>query len=130
MLVTLPVPWRNTMVGTSIPTSRDSHEKCRRYSGDWGRLTVERHIKGATELQRFFSTFPGNWPGLGLLLLRTIAGGAAASQAGLDLADATEPTAGSWALGLFALIRACADRWLFHSRSSRGREPRRRCSSP
>ena len=43
-----------------------------------------------------------------MLLLRTIAGGAAASQAGLYLADATEPTAGSWALGLFALISGLA----------------------
>ena len=43
-----------------------------------------------------------------MLLLRTIAGGAAASQAGLYLAHTTEPTAGSWALGLFALISGLA----------------------
>jgi uncharacterized membrane protein YphA (DoxX/SURF4 family) len=43
-----------------------------------------------------------------LLLLRTIAGGAAASQGGLYLADTAEPTAGSWALGCLAIVSGLA----------------------
>jgi putative oxidoreductase len=59
-------------------------------------------------MQRFFSTFPDSWPGMGLLLLRVVAGGAAASQGGLYLASIPEPTAASWALGLLAVLSAFA----------------------
>jgi hypothetical protein len=45
---------------------------------------------------------------LGLLLLRTIAGGAAAGQGGLYLTNSTEPTAGSWALGVLAIVSGLA----------------------
>jgi len=73
-----------------------------------GGSIVERHSQGSEGLQRFFSTFPAGWPGLGLLLLRTIAGGAAATQGGIYLAHATEPTAGTWVLGLVAIIGGLA----------------------
>jgi uncharacterized membrane protein YphA (DoxX/SURF4 family) len=36
-------------------------------------------------LQRLFSSFPGGWPGVGLLLLRTAIGAAAAAQGALFL---------------------------------------------
>jgi hypothetical protein len=55
-------------------------------------------------LQRFFSTFPGGWPAVGLLLLRTVAGGAAAGHGGIYLAHSAEPAATSWALGLLAIL--------------------------
>lgn len=42
-------------------------------------------------MQRFFSTFPGSWPGAGLLLLRVVAGGAAAIQGGLCLSNVELP---------------------------------------
>jgi len=59
-------------------------------------------------VQRFFSTFPDSWPGIGLLLLRTAVGGAAASQGGAYLAYNAEPTAASWAVGLVAVLSALA----------------------
>jgi uncharacterized membrane protein YphA (DoxX/SURF4 family) len=63
----------------------------------------ERHI-----LQRFFSTFPGSWPGVGLLLLRSVVGGAAAVQGGQYLADCVEPTPWMWALGVLAILSGIA----------------------
>jgi len=42
-------------------------------------------------LQRLFSTFPGRWPGVGLLLLRLVVGTGAGVQGGTYLATATAP---------------------------------------
>jgi hypothetical protein len=42
-------------------------------------------------VQRYFSTFPGSWPGAGLLLLRVVAGGAAAIQGGACLTHGHAP---------------------------------------
>jgi hypothetical protein len=53
-------------------------------------------------VQRYFSTFPGSWPGAGLLLLRVVAGGAAAIQGGVCLTHAAHP-AYLWALALLAV---------------------------
>jgi hypothetical protein len=53
-------------------------------------------------VQRYFSTFPGSWPGAGLLLLRLVVGGAATIQAGLYLANADGPTL-MWAPALLAI---------------------------
>jgi hypothetical protein len=69
-----------------------------------GRSTVEGHNTRSDGLQRFFSTFPGGWPAVGLLLLRSVAGGAAAGQAGSYLAQGAETA--SWALGLLAILSA------------------------
>ena len=53
-------------------------------------------------MQRYFSTFPGSWPGAGLLLLRVVAGGAAAIQGAVYLARA-EPSVLMWVAGLLAV---------------------------
>jgi uncharacterized membrane protein YphA (DoxX/SURF4 family) len=55
------------------------------------------------QLQRFFSTFPGRWPGVGLLLLRALVGVTAAAQGGTYLANADEPTVTVWVVGLLAI---------------------------
>ena len=44
-------------------------------------------------MQRYFSTFPGSWPGVGLLLLQLVVGGAASIQGGVYLARTIEPNA-------------------------------------
>ena len=54
-------------------------------------------------MQRYFSTFPGSWPGAGLLLLRIVAGGAAAIQGGFCLTHAGQP-AFMWVLALLAVV--------------------------
>lgn len=55
-------------------------------------------------LQRLFSTFPGGWPGVGLLLLRATAGVAAVvSGAASLLESAPAPTAGAMVIGLAAV---------------------------
>jgi uncharacterized membrane protein YphA (DoxX/SURF4 family) len=59
-------------------------------------------------VQRFFSTFPGSWPGAGLLLLRAVVGGAAAIQGAQYLATTSAPTAVTWALGLLAVAGGTA----------------------
>src|SRR3954468_7010144 len=66
----------------------------------WARPTTERRHQRSGQLQRFFSTFPSSRPGLGLLLLRIVAGGAAASAGVLSLTHMGEPNAGAWVLGL------------------------------
>jgi uncharacterized membrane protein YphA (DoxX/SURF4 family) len=59
-------------------------------------------------LQRFFSTFPRSWPGAGLLLLRTVAGGAAVAQGALYLALGVPSTPASWALALLPIAGGLA----------------------
>lgn len=55
-------------------------------------------------MQRFFSTFPGSWPGAGLLLLRVVAGGAAGLQGGVYLAGATDASLGAWTVGALTVV--------------------------
>jgi uncharacterized membrane protein YphA (DoxX/SURF4 family) len=59
-------------------------------------------------VQRYFSTFPGNWPGVGLLLLRVVVGGAASTQGVVYLTQATEPTALTWIAGVLAVVSGVA----------------------
>ena len=59
-------------------------------------------------LQRFFSTFPAGWPAAGLLLLRAVAGSAAAGQGGSYLLQRGEPTVASLALGSLAIVSGVA----------------------
>jgi uncharacterized membrane protein YphA (DoxX/SURF4 family) len=42
-------------------------------------------------VQRYFSSFPGSWPGVGLLLLRIVVGGAASMQGVVYLAPTIQP---------------------------------------
>jgi putative oxidoreductase len=53
-------------------------------------------------VQRFFSTFPGSWPGVGLLLLRVVVGGAAIVQ-GAQCIATTDRSAGIWIVGLLSV---------------------------
>jgi uncharacterized membrane protein YphA (DoxX/SURF4 family) len=55
-------------------------------------------------VQRFFSTFPGHWPGVGLLLLRSLLGIVASWQAMSYLEQAPEPTAMAWTAAVLAPI--------------------------
>lgn len=52
-------------------------------------------------LQRLFSTFPGGWPGVGLLLLRAAVGITAVIQGGVYLTNGGSPTLETWVAGLF-----------------------------
>jgi uncharacterized membrane protein YphA (DoxX/SURF4 family) len=54
-------------------------------------------------LQRLFTTFPGEWPGVALLLLRAAVGATAAIQGAACLSDHTNPTHGTWAVGSLAI---------------------------
>jgi uncharacterized membrane protein YphA (DoxX/SURF4 family) len=56
-------------------------------------------------LQRlFFSTFPGGKPGIGLLLLRAGVGATAIIQGGVYLADRSNLSLWTWAVGLLAIV--------------------------
>ena len=57
-------------------------------------------------VQRYFSTFPGSWPGIGLLLLRIVVGGAASMQGVVYLARTIEPNALTWLAGSLAVLSA------------------------
>jgi hypothetical protein len=54
-------------------------------------------------LQRLFSAFPGGWPGVGLLLLRTVVGPATAIQGAMHLSRPGDPTFGTWSIGWLAI---------------------------
>jgi len=54
-------------------------------------------------MPRFFSTFPGGWPGLGLLLLRATVGITAAVQGGVCLANSDHRMFGMWVVGLLGV---------------------------
>jgi uncharacterized membrane protein YphA (DoxX/SURF4 family) len=69
-----------------------------------GALGRQRPHTRSPGLQRFFSTFPGGWPGAGLLLLRAVAGAAALSHGSAYLANTAESTPASWALAGFAVL--------------------------
>jgi uncharacterized membrane protein YphA (DoxX/SURF4 family) len=52
----------------------------------------------------FFSTFPGGWPGVGLLLLRAAVGGMVAVQGGVSLADGVKLKLGAWLISVSAVV--------------------------
>ena len=53
-------------------------------------------------MQRFFSTFPGSWPGIGLLVLRVVVGAAAIVQGAQYIASA-DRGAGVWMICLMSI---------------------------
>ena len=55
------------------------------------------------KLQRLFSTFPGGWPGVGLLLLRAAVGITAGLQGAVWLTEVGSPSLRTPALGLMAV---------------------------
>jgi len=59
-------------------------------------------------VQRYFSTFPGSWPGVGLLLLRIVVGGAATIQGAVHLAHPNEPNALMATAGALAVVSGLA----------------------
>jgi uncharacterized membrane protein YphA (DoxX/SURF4 family) len=54
-------------------------------------------------VQRYFSTFPGSWPGIGLLLLRVVVGGSASMQGAVYLMHLNDPSALTWIAGVLAV---------------------------
>ena len=59
-------------------------------------------------MQRYFSTFPGSWPGVGLLLLRVVVGGAATIQGAVHLTHMNEPNALMGIAGALAAVAGLA----------------------
>ena len=59
-------------------------------------------------MQRYFSTFPGSWPGVGLLLLRVVVGGAATIQGAVHLTHMNEPNALMGISGALAVVSGLA----------------------
>jgi uncharacterized membrane protein YphA (DoxX/SURF4 family) len=59
-------------------------------------------------VQRFFSTFPDRWPGVGLLLLRAVVGVTAAIQGGTCLANAQSPSAALRGAACLAILSGAA----------------------
>ena len=55
-------------------------------------------------MQRFFHTFPGRWPGVGLLLLRGVVGVTAAVQGGTYLVSVQDPPPAILAAACIAII--------------------------
>jgi len=55
-------------------------------------------------MQRLFGTFPGGWPGVGLLLLRATVGVSLAVQSGASLAGSEHVTWTQWFVGANALL--------------------------
>jgi uncharacterized membrane protein YphA (DoxX/SURF4 family) len=64
-------------------------------------FAARRRRPGSSHLQRFFSTFPGSAPGLGLLLLRAAVGGLTAAQGAAYLA--ANPGPGAALLAVLAI---------------------------
>ena len=67
-----------------------------------GAVEVHDRISRRLGLQRFFSTFPGGWPSLGLLLLRAAVGLTTVIQGVLFVADRDNQTLTMWVIGLIA----------------------------
>jgi uncharacterized membrane protein YphA (DoxX/SURF4 family) len=55
-------------------------------------------------LQRLFTAFPDGWPGIGLLLLRTVVGVAVAGQGTVRLANLSSSAIGLWAIDVVAIV--------------------------
>ena len=54
-------------------------------------------------MARFFSRFPGGWPGLGLLLLRATVGIAAGAEGGACFLNSENAIFGAWLVGGLAV---------------------------
>jgi uncharacterized membrane protein YphA (DoxX/SURF4 family) len=76
-----------------MPTVRDSPGAAGRYP---------------RRVQRYFSTFPGGRPGVGLLMLRIVVGGAASMQGAVYLARTIEPNPLTWLAGALASVSGLA----------------------
>ena len=61
-------------------------------------------VSGRSPLQRLFSTFPSGRPGIGLLLLRLVLGGLAATLGVLELAGAVEHSFLVWAVSVVLVL--------------------------
>ena len=59
-------------------------------------------------MQRFFSTFPDRWPGVGLLLLRAVVGVTAIIQGGTCLANAQGPSEAFRVAACLAILSGAA----------------------
>jgi len=59
-------------------------------------------------VQRYFSTFPGSRPGVGLLLLRIVVGGGAAIQGVVYLRHVSEPGVLIWIVAALAVVTGLA----------------------
>jgi uncharacterized membrane protein YphA (DoxX/SURF4 family) len=59
-------------------------------------------------VQRYFSTFPGSWPGVGLLLLRIVVGSAGSMQGAVYLTHMNNPSALTWIAGALAVVSGVA----------------------
>jgi uncharacterized membrane protein YphA (DoxX/SURF4 family) len=57
-------------------------------------------------VERLFFSFPGGWPGAGLLLVRAVIGLAILIQ-GAYYVSVPDPTLAAWAVGLAAIFAAC-----------------------
>ena len=68
-----------------------------------GALGADERISRRHGLQRLFSTFPGGWPCVGLLLLRAAVGLTAVIQGGFFLTDGGNQTLMNWVLGMIAV---------------------------
>src|SRR6266498_2615435 len=68
-----------------------------------GALEAHERISRRRGLQRFFSTFPGGWPCVGLFLLRAAVGLTAVIQGGFFLTDGGSQTVTNWVIGLIAV---------------------------
>jgi uncharacterized membrane protein YphA (DoxX/SURF4 family) len=79
----VPLSWYE-----KIPSYRDSLYGCKHYCN--GML--------------FLSTFPGGWPGVGLLLLRAAVGAVIAVQGAVCLVEGGDLKLGGWLIGLSAVV--------------------------
>ena len=83
-----------------IPASRDSVTASLRYALHCG--PRQKRSARSDGLQRFFSTFPGSGPGIGLLVLRVVVGAAAIAQSAQYIASA-DRTVAVWIIGLMSM---------------------------
>jgi uncharacterized membrane protein YphA (DoxX/SURF4 family) len=59
-------------------------------------------------VQRYFSTFPGSWSGVDLLLPRIVVGGAASMQGVVYPSRRLEPNGLTWLAGALAFVSGLA----------------------
>jgi uncharacterized membrane protein YphA (DoxX/SURF4 family) len=71
-------------------------------------ITGNHSVLEEANLQKFFSTFPNGWPGIGLILLRFAIGLSATIQGAYDLIAPSGATAPTWVMGLAAIFVGAA----------------------
>ena len=76
--------------------------------GTGGELLISSQDQGDRRLQRLFSAFPGGWPGIGLLLLRTSLGTTAVVQSILYLSRSGDFPLGVWAAAVLTVASGAA----------------------